>query len=170
MRFTTTVIAAAMIAAGASAPALADDAAQASGAQASAGHPAAAAGTCPHSAREIVEKFNVLFYTERNIRKAFETWVAPDYIQHNPVAADGRDNAIAALEPFVQKSPEFRYEVKRVIAEGDFVAVHVHGKPTPGDRGFAVVDIFRIENCKIAEHWDVIQPVPEKSANPHPMF
>jgi predicted SnoaL-like aldol condensation-catalyzing enzyme len=46
----------------------------------------------------------------------------------------------------------------------------VHVIINPGDRGNAVVDIFRIENGRIAEHWDVAQPVPEQSANHNGMF
>lgn len=130
----------------------------------------AAAQECKLSARQVVERFGALFYGERKVREAFMEWVKPDYIQHNPLAADGRDAAIAALEPFVASRPGLRYDVKRIIAEGDLVAVHNHAKFTPEDRGLAVVDIFRVEGCKIAEHWDVAQPVPEKSANPHPMF
>lgn len=130
----------------------------------------AAAEDCALTPRQVVERFAATFYGERKVREAFTDWVKPDYIQHNPLAADGRDAAIAALEPFFAGQPEMRYEVKRIIAEGDLVAVHNHMKLTPADRGFAVVDIFRIEGCSIAEHWDVAQAVPEKSANPHPMF
>ena len=48
--------------------------------------------------------------------------------------------------------------------------IHLHGQPDPASRGGAVADIYRLKDGKIVEHWDVLQPVPETSANPHPMF
>ena len=92
------------------------------------------------------------------------------YVQHNPSAADGP----AGFKGFVQflkdKFPQSRSEVKRAFAEGDFVIVHVHAVREPGTRGNAIVDIFRLENGKIVEHWDVVQPIPEKAANSNGMF
>jgi predicted SnoaL-like aldol condensation-catalyzing enzyme len=104
------------------------------------------------------------------VREAFETWVQPGYIQHNPLAATGRDAAIAFLEPFFKSHPDAAYSIKRIIADGNLVAVHSHAKFTADDRGLAVVDILRVEHCKIAEHWDVAQPVPEKPVNTNGMF
>jgi predicted SnoaL-like aldol condensation-catalyzing enzyme len=60
--------------------------------------------------------------------------------------------------------------VHRVLVDGDLFAVHLHGQSGPGDRGAAAVDILRVENCKIVEHWDVTQPVPERSMNDNGMF
>ena len=131
---------------------------------------AAEGDACDKTPRQVVEAFGKLFYEELKVREAFETWVREDYIQHNPVAPDGRQPAIDALSSWLSAQPGFKYHVKRIIAEGDLVAVHMHARPTPEERGFAVVDIFRVEGCKIAEHWDVLQPVPEKSANDNGMF
>jgi predicted SnoaL-like aldol condensation-catalyzing enzyme len=122
------------------------------------------------SNREVVTRFINLFYTQGRVREAFMTYVAPGYIQHNPVARDGRDAAIAALEPYFASQPGAIREVQRIIVDGNLAAVHVRVRQNPQDRGFAVVDILRLENRMIVEHWDVIQPVPEHSANPHPMF
>jgi predicted SnoaL-like aldol condensation-catalyzing enzyme len=120
--------------------------------------------------KQVMDAFIPLFYDQLNVRKAFMDWVHEDYIQHNPVAKDGRDNAISALEPFWKSMPSLRYTVARVIIEGDLAVVHNKLQMNAEDRGSAVVDLFRIEGCKIKEHWDVIQAIPEKSANAHPMF
>ena len=125
---------------------------------------------CKLKPKEVVTKFMKEFYTEKRVREAFETWVEPGYIQHNPMAQTGRDAAIAFLEPFFKSHPDISYEIKRVIADGNLVAVHSHAVFTPGERGLAIVDILRVDHCKIAEHWDVAQPVPEKSANSNGMF
>jgi predicted SnoaL-like aldol condensation-catalyzing enzyme len=130
----------------------------------------AEAAKCKLTPKQVVTKFMTEFYIEKKVRSAFETWVDPGYIQHNPMAATGRDAAIAFLEPFFANNPGMKYEIKRIIADGKLVAVHAHGKFSPEDRGMAVVDILRVEGCKVVEHWDVLQPVPEKAANTNGMF
>jgi predicted SnoaL-like aldol condensation-catalyzing enzyme len=125
---------------------------------------------CKLKPKEVVTKFMNEFYVEKRVREAFETWVEPGYIQHNPMAQTGRDAAIAFLEPFFKSHPDIHYSIKRIIADGNLVAVHSHGVFNPGERGLAIVDILRVEGCKIAEHWDVAQAVPEKSANTNGMF
>jgi len=130
----------------------------------------AGAAECRLTPKEVVTRFITEFYVEKRVREAFETWVERGYIQHNPLAASGRDAAIAFLEPFFQGHPDAAYSIKRILADGNLVAVHSHAKFAAGERGLAVVDILRVEHCKIAEHWDVAQPVPEKSANPNGMF
>ncbi|TLZ06100.1 MAG: polyketide cyclase [Gammaproteobacteria bacterium] len=128
------------------------------------------ADECRLKPKEVVTKFMNEFYVQKQVRTAFETWVEPGYVQHNPLAATGRDAAVAFLEPFFRDHPDANYSIKRIIAEGNLVVVHSHAKFTAGDRGLAVVDILRVEHCKIAEHWDVAQPVPEKPANANGMF
>lgn len=134
--------------------------------------PAAAAteAKCQLTPKEVVTRFMTKFYIEKKVREAFETWVDPNYIQHNPMAPTGRDAAIAFLEPFIASHPTAKYSIARIIADGNLVAVHSHGQFAPEDRGVAVVDILRVEGCRVMEHWDVVQPVPEKSANQNGMF
>jgi predicted SnoaL-like aldol condensation-catalyzing enzyme len=134
-----------------------------------AGSPAEAA-KCRLTPKQVVTNFMTKFYVEKKVREAFETWVDPGYIQHNPMAATGRDAAIGFLEPFFASNPNVHYEIKQIIADGNLVAVHAHGKFSPEDRGIAVVDILRVEGCKVMEHWDVVQPVPEKASNTNGMF
>ena len=130
----------------------------------------AVAATCTLTPKQVVTKFMTQFYVDKKVREAFETWVDPGYIQHNPMAQTGRDAAVNFLEPFFATHPDIHYTIARVIADGNLVAVHSHGVFSPGDRGIAVVDILRVEGCKVMEHWDVVQPVPEKSANTNGMF
>jgi predicted SnoaL-like aldol condensation-catalyzing enzyme len=59
---------------------------------------------------------------------------------------------------------------KRVIAEGDLVAVHSNYVATPGTRGQAVVDLSRVRGGRVVEHWDAVQDVPEGAANGNTMF
>ena len=93
------------------------------------------------------------------------------YIQHNPNAADGPEGFKGFVEFLKAKFPQSKSEIKRVFADGDYVIVHVHAVREPGSRGSAIVDIFRLDaNGKIVEHWDVVQPIPEKAANNNGMF
>jgi predicted SnoaL-like aldol condensation-catalyzing enzyme len=122
------------------------------------------------SALEVVDRFIDMFYRKKEVRQAFESWVHPDYIQHKPTLPDGRDAVINFLEKLLERYPERIFTIYRVIASDDLVAVHYHSQATPEDLGFAVVDIFRVEDCRMVEHWDVVQPVPEQSANDNTMF
>ena len=128
------------------------------------------AAACHLTPKQVVTRFMTTLYVDKKARDAFETWVDPGYIQHNPMAESGRDAAIGFLEPFLAQHPDANYSIKRIIADGSLVAVHSHGSFAPGDRGIAVVDILRVEGCKVVEHWDVVQSVPEKSANSNGMF
>ena len=58
----------------------------------------------------------------------------------------------------------------RTVAEGDLVVTHSLLKTSPEGRGTAVADFFRLEEGKVVEHWDVLQPIPESAANERPMF
>ena len=99
-----------------------------------------------------------------------DRYVRSDYIQHNPGAADGPEALKNLGTALHQQFPDAKYEVERVISEGDLVLVHSHAVLTPGSRGSAVFDIFRFQDGKIAEHWDTIQNVPETTANGNDMF
>jgi len=122
---------------------------------------------------EANKKMVTEFYEKAINQKDFAAasqYLGPKYVQHNPNAADGPEGLKAFLAFLKEKFPNSKSEIKRVFAEGDFVILHVHAVREPGTRGNAIVDIFRIENGKIVEHWDVIQPVPEKAMNTNGMF
>jgi len=113
------------------------------------------------------------FYDKALNQKDFEAaskYFGPRYIQHNPGAPDGIEGFKAFIALRKEKFPNAKGEIKRVFADGDYVILHVHAMREPGERGVAVVDIFRLENGKIVEHWDVVQPIPEKTANNNGMF
>jgi predicted SnoaL-like aldol condensation-catalyzing enzyme len=101
---------------------------------------------------------------------AAEKYMGPYYKQHNPIAEDGKQGFKKYLNYMHDTYPNAHSDIKRVAAEGDLVFLHVHAVKVPNTRGQAVVDIFRLENGKIVEHWDAIQDVPEKSANENGMF
>src|SRR5207244_6448988 len=108
--------------------------------------------------------YYALAFNQRKPEQAVEKYVAPYYRQHNPQAADGPKAFIDFVHYLATTFPEFRLEIKRIIAEGDLVVTHSRLVRSPGDRGQALADFFRLENGKIVEHWDVIQDVPERSA------
>jgi predicted SnoaL-like aldol condensation-catalyzing enzyme len=106
-------------------------------------------------------------------KKDFEEaskYLGSKYIQHNPTAADGPEGLKGFINFLKDKFPNNKSEIKRIFAEGDYVIVHVHAVREPGTRGNAIIDIFRLENGKVVEHWDVVQPIPEKPANNNGMF
>jgi predicted SnoaL-like aldol condensation-catalyzing enzyme len=102
--------------------------------------------------------------------EAASKFLGPRYIQHNPRAADGPEGLKAFLAFLREKFPDYHSEIKRVFADGDYVILHVYNVPTPGSRGNAIIDIFRLENGKVVEHWDVRQEIPEQAANSNTMF
>ncbi|MFD4668702.1 nuclear transport factor 2 family protein [Lentzea sp. NPDC058450] len=102
---------------------------------------------------------------------ASDRYVSADtYYQHNPGFGDGREAFKTGTAEYFRQFPNAVTLPKRVIADGDLVAVHNNDKTDPAERGNAVVDIFRVRNGKIVEHWDVTQAVPETSANGNTMF
>jgi predicted SnoaL-like aldol condensation-catalyzing enzyme len=113
----------------------------------------------PDSNREIVLNFYNAALNEKNPDKA-RSFLGDIYIQHNPYVPDGIEPFLKFIKYRRDKYPNARNEVKRVIAEGDLVALHVHSVVIPGSPGRQIVDIFRVENGKVVEHWDVIQEIP----------
>lgn len=123
--------------------------------------------------QEINKRNVVEFYEKALNQKDFDAaskYLGSRYTQHNPVAADGPEGLKAFIGFLRNKFPDSRSEIKRVFADGDYVIVHVHAIREPGTRGRAIIDIFKLENGKVVEHWDVAQDVPEKAANSNGMF
>lgn len=136
-----------------------------------AGHPAAGLTDDPVGA--IAVDFLHRVCNERTVVAAFDTYVGEQYSQHNPMVPDGRDGGIAFLSEVVESSPELAYAPVRIATNGDIAMLHakVTGLSVPGwENGVAVVDIFRVVDGKIVEHWDVVQPLPDDAANDNSMF
>ena len=99
-----------------------------------------------------------------------DDFFAPDYIQHSPLAATGAQGLKDFLTWARTASPLAEHRVKRLFVDGEHVIAHVHVIIEPNTAGHAVIDIFRIENGKIAEHWDAAQPIPTQIAHQNGIF
>lgn len=119
------------------------------------------------SNKKIVVEFYQQLFGDKN-PEAINKYIGDKYIQHNPGLPDGKEALLNAVKVWFKDAPKEKVDFQHVAADGDLVFLHVKSKSGPKLR--AIVDIFRIENGKIVEHWDVIQEVPEKSVSDHPMF
>lgn len=116
----------------------------------------------------VLDLFNkVLIPMDKTLVDEF---IAPDYLQHSSLAEPGREALKRWLDFVRVESPQATQKIYRVFAEDDHVVTHQHVTRWPGDTGFAVVDIFRLKDGRIVEHWDVLQEIPEKPVNPNSMF
>ena len=119
----------------------------------------------------MVFEFYKLALEKFKPKEAFERYAAPDFVEHSADIAGGtREAAIAFLEGLIKRFSAPKWKVVRSAAEDDLVFLHVHVTPAPGERGVAIAEIFRVENGKLVEHWDVIQAIPEKPVNANSMF
>jgi predicted SnoaL-like aldol condensation-catalyzing enzyme len=97
-----------------------------------------------------------------------DRYISPGYVQHSQLAPPGRDALKAFLDEIKPQSPDATQELKRAFVEGDHVILHYLVKRFIGDPGMVVVDIFRVADGMIVEHWDVIQDVQPEGPNPNP--
>jgi predicted SnoaL-like aldol condensation-catalyzing enzyme len=134
-----------------------------------------AMSTMPALAADLeANKRTVLEFYEAGLNKkdfdAASKYFGPKYIQHNPGAPDGIEGFKTFVNFLRTKFPNSHSEIKKAFAEGDYVILHVHAVREPGTLGRAIVDIFRLEDGKIVEHWDVAQDIPEKMPHNNGMF
>jgi predicted SnoaL-like aldol condensation-catalyzing enzyme len=117
--------------------------------------------------KKMVTEFYQALFGDKDI-SVVDTHIAEDYIQHNPSVADGRAALKEALTIWFTDAPKTTVDFQKVAADGDLVFLHIRTKF--GVKTFSVIDIFRVKDGMITEHWDVMQEVPEKAENAHPMF
>ena len=134
----------------------------------------ASAQVAGHTAQEEANRQAVLAFYEKglNQKNADEAlkYVGNRYVQHNPGAADGPEGFRKFISFLREKFPQSHSEIKSSFVDGDTVILHVHSVREPGARGNAIVDIFKLEDGKIVEHWDVVQAIPETMAHSNGMF
>ena len=122
------------------------------------------------SNKKIVRDFYELAFNQHKPTEAAKRYIGDRYVQHNPHVPNGAEAFYGYFEGFFKDHPKSRVEIKRVLADGDLVVLHLHSIADESDRGRAIVDIFRVEGSKIVEHWDVIQDIPAQAANTNTMF
>jgi predicted SnoaL-like aldol condensation-catalyzing enzyme len=124
----------------------------------------------PETNKQTVLAFYNMAFNDRRPAEAVQNYGGSHYIQHNPQVPDGFKAFVGFVEGFMTQFSQLSVEFHCTVAEGDLVVTHSLLKTSPEDRGSAAADFFRLEDGKVVEHWDVLQPVPERAANEHPMF
>lgn len=121
---------------------------------------------------QTVLAFEETVFNKHRVREGFTRYVGSGFVQHDPQFEDGREGTIKVLSDLLTNVyPNSRVVIKRTVSQRNLVAVQLLWDQKPGEsRGVAVVDIFRLDNGKILEHWQVAQPVPEAAANDNTMF
>jgi predicted SnoaL-like aldol condensation-catalyzing enzyme len=117
--------------------------------------------------KRLVADFYQQLFGDKDI-SSIDRYVADDYIQHNPGLKDGKEALKEGAAQWFKGAPKEKIDIQHISAEGNLV--YIHTKANRGTKVVSVLDIFKVEGGKILEHWDIIQDVPEKSANSHPMF
>jgi predicted SnoaL-like aldol condensation-catalyzing enzyme len=117
--------------------------------------------------KKLVADFYQELFGDKNM-DAIDKYIGDVYIQHNPGVTDGKEALKNAVRVWFKGAPKEKIDIEHLAADGNFV--YIHTKSKRGNAIYSVIDIFRIENGKIVEHWDVQQEVPKQSVNPHPMF
>lgn len=123
------------------------------------------------ASRNLVVSFYTQALIDKQVRAAFDEYVSPDFVEHKPDVPDGTRSAVVDfLEGLVKELPGARWEILRTVAEKDLVFLHARFSPAPDAPPYAIADVFRIQNCAIVEHWDVVGPPRDGMPNKNPRF
>ncbi|MBI1452875.1 MULTISPECIES: ester cyclase [Acinetobacter] len=120
--------------------------------------------------KKLVTDFYNGVFQKHQVKAYADQYIGAEYIQHNPHVPNGKAPFVNYFSQYFKDHPQAKSVIKRSAAEGDLVYLHVHSQENPQDRGVAIVDIFRVKEGKIVEHWDVQQAIPAESANQNSMF
>ena len=120
--------------------------------------------------KKTVTDFYELAFNQHKPTEAAKKYIGDKYIQHNPQVSNGAAAFYDYFEGFYKEHPKANVKIYRAVADADLVVLHLQSKVDDKDLGRAVVDIFRLENGKIVEHFDVAQSIPKKTANGNTMF
>ena len=115
------------------------------------------------NASVVVDFFQHLM-NEHDFDYTLRTFGEGAYLQHNRQIADQVAGVVTYVQALTRRFPEYGYDVKFIVASGDKVVVHSHVTLKAAHRGnerkgFIITDTFRLENGRLAEHWDAIQPI-----------
>lgn len=117
--------------------------------------------------KKVVADFYQKLFGEKDLN-AIDKYIGDIYIQHNPSVADGKEAFRQAATKWLKGAAKEKIDIQHLSAEGNLV--YIHTRSQRGSKTVSIIDIFKLENEKIIEHWDVDQEVPERSSNSHPMF
>lgn len=132
--------------------------------------PVACAGSAPVN-REVVLSFYRMGLVGHRPRDAFEQFATVGMVEHKPDVPGGtRASVVKYLEELIAELPAAQWEVLRVAAEGDLVFLHAKFVPAPGADAYAIADVFKLQDCKIVEHWDIVAPPAKDQSNPNSRF
>lgn len=113
---------------------------------------------------EVVMDFIQNIMIDHNFDYIKEKYGSHRYKQHNQSMVDGLSGVLKVVGDFAKKYPDYTYDVKHVYVDGPYVTVHSHATSNKKHRGNAqkgmnIMDIWKVHNGEITEHWDAVQPI-----------